>query len=145
MISRNIILQVGLYAVILIVGIAVGPLLVDSVSGIAHSKMDSTLVQEEAAPDAVHATATCTIGGVAAYDNRIHVRCYEKFAPGSAISFFAAPTSDPQRAARLLSVLLTAHAADKRVNVVYDTADSGAAFGCLVSDCRPIQALSTVD
>lgn len=85
------------------------------------------------------ATTVCTPVGVAVFDNRIHVRCST---PVSGILYFAAPTSNNNRAARLLALASTAVAASHNINIFYDPADtSGTAIGCQASDCRLIQSL----
>lgn len=82
------------------------------------------------------ATHTCTPTGVAAFTSRIHVRC-STAAPGG-IYYFAVPTSDINRAARMLAMFQTALAAGRQLTVFYDAADtSGVAYGCAASDCRP--------
>jgi hypothetical protein len=75
---------------------------------------------------------------VMTYAARIHVRCA---ASVGGIRYFALSTSDAANAARVLSVLTTAQVAGRTLTILYDPADiSGAQIGCLVADCRLIQA-----
>jgi hypothetical protein len=78
---------------------------------------------------------TCKSVDVSSYPERIHVRC-DKTASGG-IVFFAIPTANSAHAARILSILTTAHIARRNIVVEYDPADnSGQAFGCDPSNCR---------
>jgi|ERR1044072_157315 hypothetical protein len=92
------------------------------------------------APLAAAATTTCTPIQVAIFSNRIHVRCA---APVGGISYFAFPTSNATQADRYLSMLLDAQVAHRNLTVWYDpNTTSGTSYGCLASDCRPIDALA---
>jgi hypothetical protein len=92
-----------------------------------------------AAPDAA-TWVTCTPNNVAAFSNRIHVRCNESY---SGIRYFAYPTTNAAAAARFLSLLASAQVAGHTLQILYDPADtSGTAYGCLASDCRPLQAVA---
>jgi hypothetical protein len=83
---------------------------------------------------------TCTIENVVVWIERVHVKCT---VAADDIQWFAAPTSNSKRAARVLSLLLTAQATGNQVSVRYDTLDtSGTAYGCLESNCRPILAVA---
>ena len=91
------------------------------------------------APDA-STWVTCTPNQVAAYQNRIHVRCNESY---SGIHYFAYPTTNAAAAARYLSLLASAQVAGHTLSILYDPADtSGPAYGCLAGDCRPIQGVA---
>lgn len=77
----------------------------------------------------------------ATYANRIHVRCEQPI--DDRFAFFAAATSDAKFAARALSVIEAAQLGDKFVYILFDPDDlTGAAFGCLNTDCRTIQAVT---
>jgi hypothetical protein len=82
----------------------------------------------------------CTIGEIAIWvGSRIHVRCDPGDAGG--INYFALSVANPD-SNRALSLATTAMAARLPVVIVYDPNDlSGAAFGCLTSNCRLIQAI----
>ena len=70
---------------------------------------------------------------------RLHVRCA---AAVGGISYFALSTADAAQAARVLTILTAAQVAGRTLVIRYDPADlSGAAIGCLTSDCRLIQAV----
>ena len=80
----------------------------------------------------------------AAFSNRIHVRCATQV--DGRFWYFAAPTSDARLAARTLSVIEAAQLGDKFLNILIDATDqSGPAFGCLASDCRPIIAVAMLE
>jgi len=90
---------------------------------------------------AAQKTFTCTPVDVAVFvKQRVHVRC----GPGDgAIQWFALGVSDQNEANRVLSLVSTAFATQKRLTVWYDPADlSGAAIGCANNDCRMIQGLA---
>jgi hypothetical protein len=88
--------------------------------------------QASAAPDVF----TCTPTGVAAYTNRVHVRCSTAAPPGG-IYYFAVSTANSASASRFLSIFTTAMVTGKTVRIHYTPSDtSGTAFGCLASDCR---------
>jgi len=72
---------------------------------------------------------------------RLHVRCAW---PTGNIKYFALAVSSTNAAdaARVLSVINTALVAGRTLTIKYDPNDlSGAAIGCLNSDCRLIQAV----
>ena len=78
---------------------------------------------------------TCKSVDVTVYPERIHVRCNKATSGG--FVFFAIPTANSAHAARILSILTTAHVASRNIEVEYDPADkSGDAFGCHSSNCR---------
>jgi hypothetical protein len=65
------------------------------------------------------------------------VRCTA--AVGGGIVYFAYATADAPAAARVLSVLSTAHVAGRTLGITYEAGDtSGTAIGCLANDCRLI-------
>ena len=60
------------------------------------------------------------------------------------IYWFAYPTSDSGNASRILSLFETAKATSSTITFYFDTNDlSGAAYGCLNTDCRAIWAATT--
>ncbi len=82
---------------------------------------------------------SCTPVEIMTYQVRVHVRCA---AAVGGITFFAAATQDAPYAARVLSVITAAQVAGRTLTILYDPADlSGAAIGCLTSDCRLIRAV----
>ena len=84
---------------------------------------------------------TCVPIDVSVYvKQRVHVRC----GPGDgAIQYFALGVSDQNEANRILSIVSTAFATQKRLNILYDPADlSGAPLGCVNADCRLIQGVA---
>lgn len=144
MVNRRVLGNVLVLVAALVLGMVLGPWLVGSLSGVALSEEVAAVPAQEVEP-AAPTSHICSISEVGVFDSRIHVKCYTGGAPGGDIVYFAAPTTDTQRAARLLSLMLTADAAGKRLYIAYDTAASGAAFNCAVSNCRPIQFLLMVD
>ena len=87
-------------------------------------------------PDSPEALFTCTPSYIGEFDNRVHVRC--SIAASGGIYYFATPTSDSKRAARVLSVFMTAKALGKNLRMYYNPNANGSSFGCGFSDCRPI-------
>ncbi len=84
---------------------------------------------------------TCVPIDVSVYvKSRVHVRC----GPGDgAIQYFAISVSDQNEANRVLSLVSTAYAMQKRINILYEPTDlSGASFGCGIADCRIIMGLA---
>ena len=97
--------------------------------------------QDVAAP---HVDVECTINQVMAFNNRIGVRCNEGFDPGGNIVYFAIETAaNPQVSDQFLSILLTAQALDKRVQIRYDPAITSPV--CSANDCRPFTGVRTLD
>jgi hypothetical protein len=75
----------------------------------------------------------------ATYATRIHVKC--ESAVDRKFWYFAVSTADSKFAARALSVIEAGQLGDKFVRVLFDPSDqSGPAFGCAISDCRPMAA-----
>jgi hypothetical protein len=82
---------------------------------------------------------SCTPTQVVEWGTRVHVRCA---AAVGGISYFALSTSEPHRAARVLSLATTALVAGRTLIINFDPADlSGASFGCQTNDCRVIRAI----
>ena len=95
------------------------------------------------APDSPDATYVCTPRYIGNFSNRVHVLCTVA-APGG-IYYFASPTSDSKNAARILSVMLTAKALGKNLQIYYNPSASGASYGCGTLDCRPIDAIEMMN
>jgi hypothetical protein len=107
---------------------------------LAQESQEPVLVNAAADPAVPTAAVwvTCTPVSVATLNNRVHVRCAESY---GGVDFFAAPTSNPAHAARILSTLSTAQVAGRTLDILYDPADtSGSAFGCGESNCRILLA-----
>lgn len=86
----------------------------------------------------------CTsIDNVAAFDNRIHVRCA---IPNGSILYYAYPTtaSNGYTANRMLAVAQTAFALGKGVVIFYQSSTSYNPPGCNTGDCRLLTGLSMV-
>ena len=85
---------------------------------------------------AAPANTGCTPEEVAVFNNRVYVRCS---AAVGGVSFFAVPTTDAPHAARMLSLLSTAHVAGRTLTLTYEAdaaAGGGASFSCAPADCR---------
>jgi hypothetical protein len=92
-----------------------------------------------AAPATAPTWGSCAPTEVMTFSNRVHIRCATAV---SGISFFAVGTSDAPNAARVLSILTTAQVAGRTLTILYEPNDlSGAAIGCLNSNCRLIRAV----
>jgi hypothetical protein len=135
-----------LYVVVVVAGLLCGPLLIDGLEmAFAPAPVLAAAPQQEVQPsseEAALAVHECSIQNVGVFDNRVHVRCWNG---AGAVFYFAAPTSDAVRANRILSLLLTAQAAGKRLEVGYDPAANGSGFGCQVANCRPIIHVLALD
>ena len=141
MFLKNHLKTVLFYAGALLVGIILGPF----IAGLIPARQPTPAALAEAAPvaalepDSPQAVYVCTPAYIGAFKTRVHVRCTVA-APGGII-YFAAPTSDSKNAARILSIMLTAKALGKNLQVYYTASASGASFGCQTGDCRPIDAI----
>jgi len=126
------------YLVAILLGLALGPAL-SWLGGWLRppaAQAAEPPVAAAVAPDSPQAVYTCTPSYVGEFIQRVHVQCTAP-AEGT-IYWFATPTSDSKRAARVLSVMLTARSLGKNLRIYYDSAASGASYGCQASDCRPI-------
>jgi hypothetical protein len=82
----------------------------------------------------------CNPTRVGVFPERIHVRCAEPVSGG--IDFFALSTADASHTARVLSILSTALAAGRTLEILYDPTDtSGTAINCAEANCRLIIAV----
>ena len=141
--TKNILLYVSL--------VLLGMLISTSVLNSRAAVQSAPTIQRPAtnpdteAPDEAKAPASpdaewtvCTPVNVAAYGSRIHVKCAEIV---GGIQYFAASTANAANAARLLSVLNTAHVAGRQLDILYEPSDtSGVAIGCAENDCRILLA-----
>ena len=99
-----------------------------------------------AAEPAAGVTWTCSPDSVVSANVRVVAHCASGYViPAvTTIYWFAYPTSDSANASRMLSLFETAKATGSTVTFYFDTNDlSGAAYGCLNSDCRAIWAATT--
>jgi hypothetical protein len=147
--NRKAIKQVSIYVALVLLGV----LIASSLGSYAADSPPSAPVdlapepvapppQTEvslASPLAAASWYTCTPVNVAAFSQRIHVKCSASV--GTGIWYFAVPTSNAANAARMLSLLSTAHVAGRTLWIQSDLADtSGASIGCQTNDCRLIIA-----
>jgi uncharacterized protein (UPF0333 family) len=147
MMSRKVqLVRILILSAVVVVGMVLTPWLLQVASSSSDLFHEPAVVLADAEPDAADATLMeCRIANVGVFDNRIHVRCYNGVGTNGAIVYFATPTSDTSRVARYLSLLLTAEAAGKRVEVSYVENGNGSSFGCAPADCRPIAWLIMLD
>ncbi|MFA5837919.1 MAG: hypothetical protein WC837_13285 [Bellilinea sp.] len=87
---------------------------------------------------------SCTIVAIAAFDDRIHVRCSNT--PGSGVYWFAAASTYPNEllANRYLTLLNTAYALKSSVDIYWDSDSTHNPPGCLTGDCRKMVGLKVV-
>jgi hypothetical protein len=96
-------------------------------------------------PAGIEASFYCYLNNVAAFDNRIHLRC--STSPGDGIGYYAHPTnsSSGYTASRMLAVAQTAYALGKPVWVYYVSSSSSNPPGCNTTDCRLLTGVSMVN
>jgi hypothetical protein len=90
------------------------------------------------------ASFACSVSNVAAFENRVHLRCTTS--PGGGIYYFAY-ASDPAHfstANQILAVANTAFALGKPVWVYYNISSSLNPPGCNTGDCRGLVGVSMV-
>lgn len=88
-------LQVFLYLTIVVAGIVLGPLLVNTLESALAPTPALAVATGQDAPaggEEVQATHECHIRNVGVLNNRVHARCWTG---AGAIVYFAAPTSMP--------------------------------------------------
>jgi hypothetical protein len=120
-------------------------LLLTIVAGVAAAKMLRAELVRAAAPTA-GVTWTCNPNLVVSANVRVVAHCASGYVINgtTTIYWFAYPTSDSGNASRMLSLFETAKATGSTVTFYFDTNDlSGAAYGCLNTDCRAIWAATT--
>ena len=85
----------------------------------------------------------CKSADVTVFAERVHVRCNAATSDG--IVYFAISTANSGHAARILSLLTSAHVSGRSIRISYDTDDkSGEKFGCAVRDCRTIISVGVI-
>jgi hypothetical protein len=120
-------------------------ILLTVVEGIAAVKLLRSRLALAAAPTA-GVTFTCSPNLVVSANVRVVAHCASGYVINgtTTIYWFAYPTSDSGNASRMLSLFETAKATGSTVTFYFDTNDlSGAAYGCLNTDCRAIWAATT--
>ena len=138
------------YGSAILLGILIGPFLANLAGGLLADHNPASIANASDAlpvvaisPDSPEATYICTPKFIGVFSNRVHVLCTIA-APGS-IYYFSTPTSDSKNANRILSVMLTAKALAKNLQIYYNTTGNGSAYGCNFSDCRPITAIEIMN
>jgi hypothetical protein len=147
MLKNSRIKHIVLYVSLILLGMLISTSVLNSraTGQVAPAVQDRALRSEAVAPNQPEAPAspnaewtTCTPLNVAAYGSRIHVKCVEIV---GGIQYFAASTANAANAARLLSLLNTAHVTGRQLDILYEPSDtSGTAIGCAESDCRLLLA-----
>jgi hypothetical protein len=133
------------YACAILLGILLGPFVAGLAGGLRAATLPAAAQAPETAPvtalapDNPEATYICTPNYIGTFPTRVHVLC--TVAASGGIFYFAAPTSDSKMAARVLSIMLTAKALGKNLQIYYSTSGDGSAYGCQTSNCRPIDAI----
>ena len=96
-------------------------------------------------PASPEASFYCWVNNVAAFDNRIHLRC--TISSGDGVLYYAHPTgsSNGYTASRMLAVAQTAFALGKPVWVYYVSSSSSNPPGCNIGDCRLLTGVSMVN
>ncbi len=120
-------------------------LLLTLVASIAAVGVLRARLVRAAAPSA-GVTWTCSPDLVVSANVRVVAHCASGYVINgtTTIYWFAYPTSDSSNASRMLSLFETAKATGSTVTFYFDTSDlSGAAYGCLTTDCRAIWAATT--
>jgi hypothetical protein len=145
MINMNRIKHLTLYVALILLGMLISTSLISSratadpapIAEAPASRPASASAVEAASPASPTAEWTlCTPVNVAAFSSRVHVKCSESV---GGIQYFAVPTANAAHAARVLSLLSTAHAAGRTLDILYEPSDtSGSTIGCQASDCRLI-------
>jgi hypothetical protein len=145
MFKMNRVKNIAAYAALILLGMLISVSMLSSRAAgelnddVAPAPAPAQVDVRPASPGALP-WAICTPADVAIYSERLHVKCTAEV---GGIWYFAAPTSNAAHAARVLSLLSTAHAAGRTLDILYDPDDlSGAAIGCQTSDCRLIIAAS---
>jgi hypothetical protein len=130
--------RIAIYAILILLGTLISTSLLGSrAAGESPAAVAPQLEPGPASPSAETWT-NCTPLNVAAYSNRIHVKCVETV---GGIQWFAASTANAANAARILSLLSTAQAAGRTLSILYDPDDtSGTSIGCAATDCRLLHA-----
>lgn len=111
---------------------------------LAKDDVESSLPDPPNAPNAPNASFYCTsVNSVAAFDNRVHLRCSP--ANGS-IAYFAYATdpSNVTTANQILAVANTAFSLGEGVWVYYYSSSDYNPPGCNIGDCRGLYGVSMV-
>jgi hypothetical protein len=123
MINVNRIKHLAMYVGLILLGMLISTSLINSQATAEPAPVvDAAGAQpasavEPAAPASPTAEWTlCTPENVAVYTSRLHVRCVESV---GGITYFALSTANAAHAARILSLLSTAHAAGRTLSTAF--------------------------
>lgn len=136
---RSFIVRIGLSAVILCLGVMIG---IQFTNLAEAAPVRSSVSQTEifqSSPNAPHLEYhECVVARVHEWDGdrgpSVMIGCSN---PAGAIEFFAQPLTDTKRAARILSIALTARVLNKPIGIDYDLDDTNV-LGCSPGNCRNI-------
>jgi len=97
-------------------------------------------------PSSIDSSYSCYVDNVAAYENRIHVRCKTAYSD-TGIRYFAYPTgsSNGYTANRMLAIGQTAGMLQKPVWVYFDLNSNSNPPSCNIGDCRLLTGISMVN
>ena len=134
------------YISAILLGIALGPFIAGLSNGLRTAAAQPAAAQapeiapmNALGPDSPDVTYICTPSYIGTFSNRVHVLC--TLAASGGIFYFATPTSDSKMAARVLSIMMTAKALGKNLQIYYNISGDGSAYGCATNNCRPIDAI----
>ena len=134
----------ALIVVLLVISFLAGRTLASPGDVLAKGDVEASLPDHPNAPNAPNVSFYCaSVNNVAAFDNRVHLRCSP--ANGS-IAYFAYAT-DPSHVAtanQILAVANTAYALGDGVWVYYYSNSDLNPPGCYSSDCRGLYGVSMV-
>lgn len=146
MARKDVLKTVGFGVLLIFAGILVGILITNSGGNTAMAADQPEVYNAPESPEATDAFHACTPHSVAIYNGRIHVRCTSPAAGGvlyDDIWYFVVSTADSRKAARNLSMMMTAQVSGKTLGITFSWTDlSGAAIGCQIDDCRLISYMS---
>ena len=134
--------SVTLIVVLLIVVFLAGQILARSGTTLAQEDLNKSMPSFPNAPDAI--SFKCTVDNVAAFENRIHLRCNNPY--NTTIYYFAYPTDSAHTATanQILAIANTAFALGKPVWVYFNSSSADNPPGCNTGDCRGLVGVSMV-
>ena len=97
-------------------------------------------------PASIDANYSCYLDNVAAFDDRIHVRCDDDYFE-TGIRYFAFPIggANGYTASRMLAVGQTAFALGKPVWIFFDSNSDSNPSSCYTTNCRLLTGISMVN
>ena len=140
------------FRTVVLIAVAVALAAVSFLAGRAFVGSRVSRAQGEVSPSAPagpEASFCCAdVNNVAAFDNRVHVRCSTVNVVGTDnVRYYAYATngSNGYTANRLLAVAQTAFALGKAVAIFYDADSAHNPPGCYTTDCRLLLGISMIE